>query len=386
MQTSSASAAALMVGASNRVFGANDRIRLAQIGLGGRGTSDLKSYARIKDFEIVSLCDLIQEKVDRGIVVAKEDGHKPEGFQDFRKMLDKGNLDAVVVCTEVGNHAKCVVPVLEANLHCFSEKPMDCTVEKVDAIVKAARKSKGIYQVGFQRRYNPTFLKTIAEAQSDRFGNITFLQGHWYFPGQPGGWVMDVDMSGGKLVEQACHHMDVMTWVMGTHPAKCSAMGAITVEYKPTPRYPQLPPHLAEDHSSLSFQFPNGVILSYTHFSCMPPDLCMAKMEKLGEGAGEKLWAFKDQGLVDLAQGTLHPRKGDPERVAEATDYYNGSFQQFEQFAQHIRKNEKPNSNVETARLATLTALMGHQAMYNREKRKYEPGTIEWKDLGSTTE
>ena len=370
IQTSTATTAALVLGDGKRAVAANDKLNLGFIGVGGRGTSLLKYATRIPDFNIVSICDLRPERRERGIAIAEEEDHKPTGYADFLKMYETERLDAVVVATEPANHGKCVIPALERGLNCFSEKPMDTTVEKVDALVRAARKAKGVYQVGFQRRYNPTFLTTIALAHSETFGRVTFLQGHWHFGGKPGGWVLDVDISGGRLVEQACHHLDIMTWVMKGHPLTCNAMGAATV-----PRTAP-PVHKSEDHSSLNFEFEGGVILSYTHFSCMP-----------GVMQGEKLWAFKEEAVIDMAQGMRHSIyvKGD-ERIAEATSYSQGEREQLECFARHIRNGETPNSNVETARISTLTALMGRKAMYNREKGQFEPSQITWKDVGTTTD
>lgn len=369
------SVAAMTALSASRVIAANEKVRIAHIGLGGRGTTLLKNILRIPDFEIVALCDLRQDRLDRAMGVCGEEGRKPKTYTDFESMLEKEQLDGVICATEVANHAKVVIPVLEAGLNCFSEKPMDATVEKVDAIVKAARKAKGIYQVGFQRRYNPTFHEGIKLAQSNQYGDIMFLQGHWFFSGGMGngGWVRNVDMSGGKLVEQACHHMDVFTWVMNDHPIQCQAMGRITFDHIRNVE------HLSEDHSSLNFYFKNGVILSYSHFALLPPQF-----------NNEKLWVMKKDGLLSLNEGIAFERKdpktGDPKQYAEETDYYKGTYDEFVGFARHIRNGEKPLSNVETARISTLTALMGHQAMYNRAKQQYEPSMIEWKDIGTTTD
>lgn len=373
IQASSVATSALLINQANAV-GPNDKVRVGFVGVGGRGTTLLKNVLRVPDYEVVAVCDLRQERVERAINVASVEDQKPKGYNDFTEMLDKENLDAVICATEVANHAEVVIPVLEAGLHCFSEKPMESTVEKVDAITKAARKAKGIYQIGFQRRYNPTFHTTVAAAQDNTFGDITFLQGHWYFPWGVGGWVLDVEMSGGKLVEQACHHMDVFTWIMNAHPVRCQAMGLITVNHDKKYK------HMAEDHSSLNFEFPDGTVLTYTHFSYMP--------EKF---FAEKLWVMKDEGIVDLDKGVLYPRvvedgEKDTVRIADTTDFYEGTYDQFVGFVKHMRNGETPNNNVETGRISTLTALLGHQAMYNWKQREYEPSQIRWEDLGTTTD
>jgi len=211
LQKTALGASAFVVGSSVRTTAqsSDDSVVLAIIGVGGRGTHLLRKIVNVPGVRFAGVCDLIEYKVRRGQEIAAKS--KPNGYRDFRRMLDKEKMDGVIVATEIGNHAKCVIPVLEAGLHCFSEKSMDSTVEKVDAIVKAARKAKGIYQIGFQRRYNPGFIAAIGKIHAGAIGEITFMQGQWHWPWSVGGWVLDVNMSGGELVEQACHHMDVMS-------------------------------------------------------------------------------------------------------------------------------------------------------------------------------
>ena len=180
LQTSVAGASAITLGVgAKKAHSANDEVVLGFIGVGGRGGRLLKGLLGIEGVRVSSICDLRQDRLDEKVGWAEK--WKPNSYKDFRKMLDKEKFDGVVVATEVGNHAQCVVPVLEAGLNCFSEKPMDCTAEKVDAITKAARASKGNYQVGFQRRYNPLFQNAIAKVHSGEFGPVYFLQGHWHW-------------------------------------------------------------------------------------------------------------------------------------------------------------------------------------------------------------
>ena len=274
----------------------------------------------------------------------------------------------------VGNHAKCAIPVLEAGLNCFSEKPMDCSVEKVDAIVKAARKAKGFYQVGFQRRYAPTFQAGVGKIHEGAIGDVTFLQGCWHWPWQVGGWVGDVDMSGGEIVEQACHHMDVMNWVMkGKHPVQCLAFGHISREGEGLDNE-----HNSEDQSAVTFLYPDGAIYSYTHLFYLADEF-----------TDEKLVVHGKNGGVDLRGGMVYPRegKGSKQKFAEpVTSWELGTYEELVAFVDQIRNNTKPLSNQETGRISTLMSLMAHQAMYKRDTKKYEPSLVKWEDLGTTTD
>lgn len=374
LHTTAATTSALLLSQADPVS-ANDKVNVAFIGLGGRGRTLLKQVLRIPDFTIVALCDLREDQIGRAMAVCEEEDVTPKTYTDFRAMMEKENLDACIVATEVGRHAEVVIPVLEYGLHCFSEKPLESTVEKVDAITRAARTAKGIFQVGFQRRYNPTFHATVSAAQNRTYGPLRAMHGHWHFSGGMGngGWVRNVEMSGGKLVEQACHHMDVFTWVMMDHPVSCQASGRTTFPHE------TYPTHVSEDISALTFQFRDGSFLNYTHCALLPPQF-----------NDEKMWIIREKALIDLPKGIVYEREshrdGEAKSIAEETDYYYGTFQQFEHFAKHLRAGETPWSNIETARTSTLTAMLGHKAMYNREERTYEPSMVYWNDLATTTD
>jgi len=373
IRNSALGASALAIGAAGpaRAARPGDDVVVGFIGVGGRGTRLLRYVAALPGCRIGAVCDLRPERVARAQREAGKRGHKPRGYVDFRKMLDKEKLDGVIVATEVANHAKCVIPVLEAGLHCFSEKPMEATVEKVDAIVKAARKAKGIYQIGFQRRYNDSFITAMKAIHSGELGKVLFLQGHWHFPRGFGGWVPNVEISGGRLVEQACHHMDVMSWAMkNQHPIECVGMASITATYKNPPRI------ISEDHSAVVFRFPGDVIFSYTHISFAPE-----------KWSGEKLWVYGRLCGMDLSKGELYTEDKKVKKIAEPSDYYKGTREELAAFVENIRNGgrDKVLSNVETGRVSTLMAIMGRTAFRDLKKNKIESRVIRWEDLGSET-
>lgn len=374
-------AASLAFGIGKKAWSANEEIVLGIIGTGGRGQSLLKRLTRVPNCRMAAVCDLREDR--RKQAAAIFDG-KPVQYQDFREMLEKEKLDACIVATEVGNHAKVVVPVLEAGLNCFSEKPMDANVQNVDAVTRAARKARGIYQIGFQRRYAPAFMDAIPHIHAGEIGEVVFMQGCWHWDWGVGGWVANVSVSGGELVEQACHHMDVMNWVMdGNHPVKCTATGHIigpgrVLDINPDANDHTPCDHYSEDQSAVTFLFPNGAIFSYTHLFYLAPQF-----------TEEKLLVHGTQGGVDLRAGMLYSRDKnvEPKQIAEKVPSWEyGTFEELNAFVnEHVRNHTTPRSNVETGRVSTLIALMGHQAMYNMQKKEYEPSVVTWEDLGTTT-
>ncbi len=374
MQTAAVGTSAFTIGMAKQAVSASDKVRLAWIGCGGRGSYLARRALTVDHIDIVASCDLRPERAERIVEYVKEErGKTIPTYVDFRKMIEQEEVDGIVVATEVANHGKVVVPVLEANINCFSEKPMDATVEMVDKITLAARNSKGIYQIGFQRRSDVGMKAGIELIHGGEIGNITFMQGQWHWggTGRVGGWVGNVDVSGGKLNEQACHHMDLMAWAMNnTAPSHCLAVGAITYDYEDPYR------HQAENMSSVSWWWPDGAILSYTHLHGLVAE----------EFQGEKSWVMGKKGDLDLLKGYIYPRGGEPRKVSDEEPGWGDSSARNEliDFAQYCKTGETPTSNHETGRISTLMTLMAEKAMYRRDQNVYGPGLITWAEVGST--
>ncbi len=382
LKTAAAGASALAFPAIARpaVLQANETVQLGCIGCGGRGSNDLEALAAYPKANIVAVCELRDDRLEKAKKIAYKTN--PKGYKDFREMIDKEKLDGVTAVVEVQNHAKVIVPLLEAGLNCFCEKPMDNTVEKVDAMVLAARKSKGFLQVGFQRRYIPGHRAVVERIHKEELGKIYALQGHWHFS-HPAG-PADADWDGGRLIEQAGHHMDTMSWVMkNQHPLRCVSMAMGPADYGPKP-----PRNMSEAKSATAFEFPGGVLFSYTHFfGCAGP-----LGDERGNFAGEKLWVFCEKGGYDLTQARkyvrgLAPDKGGEEKVGEPSGgYYEGTNEEFIDFVECIRTGRKPASNHESARVSTLMAILGRMAMYDAEKGHFAPEVVRWEDIGSKSE
>jgi len=366
---------------SQAAVGKEDEVVLGAIGTGGRGRFLLKQAVNLPGMRFGAICDLKQSALDKAMEVLQEQKGKPKTYTDFRKMIETEKLDGIMIATEVGNHAKVAVPVLEAGFHIFCEKPVDADVERVDKFVKAARAAKGITQIGFQRRYKPGYVEAIQKVHGGLVGDVRYLQGHWQWPRLPGGgWVADVSMSGGELVEQAGHHMDVMTWIMkGQHPERCVSMGGM-MRSNPGKS-------VCEDHSFTVFEFPGGIHCQYSHL--------------FGAGTrrfiGELLRVYGTKGGAEInkldygrpGKWKAYDPQGKERPITDKTCYHvDGVTEQLLAFAAHCRKGvkEQPACNIETSRIATFMSMMGRMAMFNPSTKKFDERVIEWKDLGTTTD
>jgi predicted dehydrogenase len=371
-----ASAVALASAGGARGYAANEKVQIGWIGYGGRATGLMqKMLESCPDARMAAVCDLKPDRIAAGQKAAERD--KPAGYKDFREMMDKEKLDGILVVTEPRAHAEVAVPVMERGIHCFAEKPMDITVEAVDAITKAARKGKGIYQIGTQRRYHPTYMKAMGAIHDGLMGRVNFMQGgwHWSHDGSGGSIARD---SGG-FVEQTSHHMDVMSWVMkNQHPTTCVAMAF--QDNALTPGAPYVGANeFSETKSAAIFQFPDGVLFSYTHLTLLP-----------GKYDAEILLAFGQKGGMDFNEALYTGRNEKQQRFGEriGKGWDEGTTEELMDFVDNVKTGGKrmPNANVETGRICSLMCIMGRMAMVNKAKDAYEPSVVKWEELKSTTE
>jgi predicted dehydrogenase len=385
LRTSAVGATAVALGQPGvaRGYPANEKARVGWIGIGGRGSQLLTDFvAQVDQGHTAAVCDLIPERIDRGKQIAAKD--KPNGYADFRKMIETEKLDGVLVATQPNAHAEVVVPVLEMRTHCFAEKPMDTTVERIDAIVVAARKAwkehRVMYQIGTQRRYHPGYLKCMEAIRDGMIGDVTYMQGCWHWPGMVSG--IPVERDGGRLTEQACHHMDVSAWVMNEqHPIRCVAMAKSQGEREGGPN------KFGETHSSTTWEFPGNVLFSYTHLFYLPQHYTEEKFIVFGKG-----------GAIDLVHGMFYkyvpppsgkpPHKGERIAIDSGSNWNLGAVESLKSFVAQIKAGPKklPSANVETGRVATLMCRMGRKAAVNAEKNVYEPRVMTWEAIGSKTE
>ena len=150
-----ASASAL---SRSRVSGANGRIRIAVIGAGGRGKWLMKTLGSVAagEFEVVAVCDVYDARRAEAARIA---GPGAEQYLDYKPILSRRDVDAVIVATPDHWHAAIAVDALNAGKDVYVEKPMVHNPRDGQAVVKAARANKRIVQVGMQGRAMPHFLE-----------------------------------------------------------------------------------------------------------------------------------------------------------------------------------------------------------------------------------
>jgi len=137
--------------ASPRVLGANDQVKVAIIGLGGRAGGMFRETRRIQNLRIVDVCDCFRPRVKR-FIASYGKGRGWKGYEDFRVMIEKEKPEGVMVETTTHARAWIVITAFQMGCDVYIEKPMCLTIAEGRYMVKAARKYRRITQVGTQQR------------------------------------------------------------------------------------------------------------------------------------------------------------------------------------------------------------------------------------------
>ena len=171
-----------MVGAATaaaalRVMGANDRIRLGIIGSGQRGTYLMKRANEVGNFDWVAVSDIWDVRRDQGEDTA---GTKVDKYPDYHQLLDRKDIDGVIVATFDHVHAHITIEACKAGKDVFVEKPMTSLPEQGPKVVKAVRETNRIVQVGTQQRSTPHFLEAKQKFfDSGLIGKVNMVRTIW---------------------------------------------------------------------------------------------------------------------------------------------------------------------------------------------------------------
>jgi predicted dehydrogenase len=133
-------------------IGANNRIRAAIIGCGNRGRAVAREWIEHADATFVAACDVDRTRTDATVAEFAQAGHTVEGYEDYRRILDRKDVDAVLVATPDHWHTPMTVESIAAGKDVYCEKPVSNTVEAAVRMRDAARQSNRIVQIGTQQR------------------------------------------------------------------------------------------------------------------------------------------------------------------------------------------------------------------------------------------
>ncbi len=235
--------------AQPRVLGANEEIRFAVVGFGGRGKDHIKEMREAPGTRLVALCDADRKILEREIANCENRGEKVQGYTDVRKLLENKEVDVVTFATPNHWHSLGSIWAVQAGKDVYVEKPVSHNVWEGRKLVEAARKYNRIVQAGTQSRSSQGILEAIQWVREGHIGKILRARGLCYkrrasigkvdgpqpippevdydlwcgpAPKEPlmrkrlhydGHWVWPT--GNGDLGNQGIHQMDISRWILG---------------------------------------------------------------------------------------------------------------------------------------------------------------------------
>ncbi len=255
-----AAAPAASFAAAGRVLGANDRIRVAVLGVNGRGQSHMNGLQPLENVEVTTFVDPdLEIAAKRAGEFETKHGHKPKIVQDLRRVLDAKDIDVVTVATPNHWHTLAAIWACQAGKDVYVEKPATHVYNEGLSLVAAARKYNRIVQHGVQLRSSEAIREAVQKLRDGAIGDVYMGRVNifkwrdaleaapdenppkdldynlWVGPGKwrpyskrhvHYNWHWTWDFGNGEIGNQGIHETDMLQWGLGvTLPTRISSMG-----------------------------------------------------------------------------------------------------------------------------------------------------------------
>jgi predicted dehydrogenase len=372
--------------------GPNDKIRVGVIGSGGMGRGNLATFLANPEVDCPVICDVDEAQITRGIeLVEKQRGSRPEGVKDFRRVIDRKDVDVLLISTPDHWHALPTVYGCQAGMDIYVEKPLANSVAEGRAMLEAARKHNRVAQMGTQWRSGAHWKDAVDFIHSGKLGKIGLVRGWAYHDwlgaignppdGQPPSGV-DYDLwlgpapkrpfnpnrfhfnfrwfwdyAGGLMTDWGVHLINIMLWSMGLeHPRSVSSSGGKFV---------------LEDNS----ETPDTQIAVYEF-----PSYNLIWEHKVGIGIGlnSRPWGISFSGsegalIINDAGWEIIP---EPKRKSFEASKFGGSGDarpaHVRNFLDCVRSREQPVENLEVGHFVSTVAHLGNIALRTGRTIKWD--------------
>ncbi len=166
--------------------GPNDKVRLGLIGSGGMGRGDLECFFLNPEVDCSVICDVDDAMIAKGVEICeKQRGKKPDTVKDFRRVLDRKDVDVVLIATPDHWHALPTVLACQAGKDVYVEKPLAKTIDEGRAMLEAARRHQRVVQMGSQWRSCQHIIEATDLIHSGKLGKVSVVRGWAYLDWLP---------------------------------------------------------------------------------------------------------------------------------------------------------------------------------------------------------
>ena len=288
-------------------------LSIGVIGPGSRGKELIRQFLRVPGVRITAVCDIYEPRFAEVNALV---GSTVPSYKDYRQLLDRKDLDAIVVATPLYLHGEHVTAALRSGRPVYGEKSMGFTPEDCGNILKTVEQMGQIFQVGHQYRYSQWFQQGVALAHAGKLGKVTHILAYWHrnndwrrpVPSPDPrhkldrliNWRLYRDYSGGLLTELGSHHIDVANWVFDAAPESVMGTGSIAVYHDGR--------ELA-DNVQVVFGYSEGRRLLFSSITD-------------NSHVGEQLWIYGTEGSLQLTleDATFYYEPQKPKLVTPTAD------------------------------------------------------------------
>jgi myo-inositol 2-dehydrogenase/D-chiro-inositol 1-dehydrogenase len=347
-----------------RAFQPETTVNTAMIGVGNRGSFLLQGVLQQPNAKVLALCDIKPDRLDKAASAAAK--YNPATYSDWQRIIERKDVDAVFIATPPYLHSEMAIRAIQAGKHVYCEKPLGVTPAQVRALLEAAKGNKKVFVAGQQLRSQKQLSETVRRIAGGVIGDVLMVKAQRHatadlpHDGTSGDWYFDVTKSGGYLIEQSVHNLDLCNWVIGAHPVRACGFGGILL-YKNDP-----PGRTIFDCGSLTYEYPNGVKMSFTQNVFHPASM---------PNGNQYVYVYGAKGAVDLMTGTLYPSERASQPVVLAPKQQEDQYAHITAFYDSILHGTPPPVDVRVGAAAALTSILGHEAMVQQK-------VVTWSDLG----
>ena len=376
---------------------ANERVTLAAIGIGGRGSHDLDCFFQSPVVQFVAIADIRKDRRES----VKQRGEKKYGpgvatYRDFREMLPRQDIDAVLIATGDRWHTMASISAAKAGKDIYCEKPCSMSIAESQALADTMRRYGNIYQAGTQRRSIANFLFAADLCHSGKLGKLTAVHantlhpgtGHDWLPGQAlppkdevdwdlwlgptpwrpynkayidGGWRNHWDFHGGGILEWGAHTVDLCNWA-GTNDER------LPVLYEPTGINATIPSTWdGTNDAGCVATYADGLKLVMRSTGWMGLGTCSARYE------GEDGWVETgDTGRLEFSSDRLRAEQN------QFTEAGTSAVSHVRNFLESVKSRKPARSNAEVVARSHIICHAAYIAWQLGRPLKLDPVKVEF--------
>jgi predicted dehydrogenase len=402
LTTSAAAGAAAFAAPAVNALGANDRLNVGVIGFGNRGRT-ISTEAIKNGCRLVALADVAPFRFAAAKAMLDRLGStaKPQRYEDYRKLLDNKDVDAVIIATPDHHHKDCLLAAMAADKHAYVEKPLSHTIEEGKEMVAAVRKAGKIVQVGNQRHSGAHWKRARDVIQSSDFGNLVWVKvwdcRNWikrdpfappkdfdkeageeidwaaflgkaprraFDPVRYWSWRWYWDYAGGLMTDIGAHQLDIVQWLGGVDAPRTVVANGGVYHFKHWETPDVI--HGVWDYGKFAATFAVEFVNGYD-----------------GVGAtfyGTKMTLHADaESEIRVYETIDKPKPNQPVKMSWKVE--NETPLHVKNWVESVKDNKDPNSTIElghrvitAAHLANLSYRKGTRVTWDAEKQQVTTG------------